>query len=78
MTKNENLYAIFCRPEVAGDVISRENVRTVEGYVMLNVEAASVSRRANQNQPFVYCVDPLEPHFRSQGAKMSKRLHKRK
>ena len=34
--------------EVAG------NVKTIEGYVVLNFEAASVSKfRANQNQAFV-------------------------
>ena len=41
MTQNEHVYAIYCRPDVAGDVISGENVRTTEGYVVLNFEAAS-------------------------------------
>ena len=54
MTENENVYAIFCRPEVAGEVISGGNVKTLMGYVVLNLEAVSFSRfRANQNQPFV-------------------------
>ena len=54
MAQNEHVYAIFCRPEVAGDVISGGNVKTIEGYVVLNFEAASISSfRANQNQPFV-------------------------
>ena len=58
MTKNEHAYAIFCRPEVAGDVIFRQNVKTLEGYAVLNFEGASFgSFRANQNQPFVKCVD---------------------
>ena len=48
--------------ELAGDVISGENVKIVEGYVVLNFEAASVSSfRANQNQPFVKCVDDRRP-----------------
>ena len=43
MTQNEQGYAICCRPEVAGDVISGENVKTIEGYAALNFEAASFS-----------------------------------
>ena len=43
MTKNEHAYAIFCRTEVAVDVISDGNVKTIEGYVVKNFEAASVS-----------------------------------
>ena len=62
MIKNEHVYAIFCRLEVAGDLTSCVNVKTVEGYVMLNFEAASItSYRANQNQPFVLCVDDGKP-----------------
>ena len=54
MTKNEHVYAIFCRPELAGDVISGGNVKTIESYVLLDFEAASASSfTANQNQPFV-------------------------
>ena len=41
MTQNERAYAICCRPEVDGDVISDENVKTVEGYAALNCEVAS-------------------------------------
>ena len=53
-TQNEHVYAIVCRPEVAGDVVSIGNVKTVEGYAVLNFEAASFSGfRENQNQPFV-------------------------
>ena len=40
MTQNEHVYAICCRPEVAGDVISGENVWTIEGYAVLNFEVA--------------------------------------
>ena len=53
MTLNEHVYAIFCQPEVAGDVISGGNVKTTEGYAVLNFEIASInSFRENQNQPF--------------------------
>ena len=54
MTQNEDVFAICCRPEVAGDVVSGESVKTIDGYVVLNFEDASVGNfRANQNQPFV-------------------------
>ena len=54
MTKNEHIYAIFCRLEVAGDVFSGGIVKTIEGYVVLIFYAVSISSfRANQNQPFV-------------------------
>ena len=43
MTKNEHVYAIFCRPEVDGDVISSGNVKTIDGYFVLNFEAASIN-----------------------------------
>ena len=50
MTQNEHVYAICFRPKVAGDVISGGNVSTIDGYVLLNFEAASaISFRANQN-----------------------------
>jgi len=53
MTQNEHVYAIYCRPEVDGDVISGENVKTAECYVVLKFEVASSnSFRENQNQPF--------------------------
>ena len=53
MTQIKHVYAICCRPEVAGDVISSENVKTTEGYVVLKFEAASISSLLeNQNQPF--------------------------
>ena len=51
MTQNEHVYAICCRPEVAGDVISGENAKTVEGYAVLNFEVASLcSFRDIQNK----------------------------
>ena len=44
MAQNEHVYAICCQPEVAGDdVISSENVNTVDGYATLNFEVASFS-----------------------------------
>ena len=43
ITQNEHVYAIWCRPEVAGDVISGANVKTIEGSAVLNVEVASFS-----------------------------------
>ena len=79
MTQNEHVYAIFCRPEAAGDVISSENEKTTEEYVVLNFEAASFSSfRENQSSHLRNAqttVGPLEPHFRDQEAKMSSRLH---
>ena len=43
MTRNEHVYALFWRPEAAGDNISGENVKTIEGYAALNLEVASIS-----------------------------------
>ena len=43
MIQNEYVYAILCRPEVAGDVVSGGNVKTIEGYAVLNFEVASIS-----------------------------------
>ena len=43
MTKIEDVYAICCRLEAAGDVISVESVKTVAGYVVLNFEVGSSS-----------------------------------
>ena len=43
MTQSERIYAICCRPEVAGDVIFAESVKTIESYAVLNFEAASFS-----------------------------------
>ena len=62
MAQNEHVYAIFCRPEVAGDVISDGNVKTIKGYVILNFEAANISSfRENKNKPFVSCEDDGRP-----------------
>ena len=52
-TQNEHVYTICCRSEVAGDVISGENIRTIKCYAVLNFEAASInSFQENQNRPF--------------------------
>ena len=54
MTQNEDVYAIGCRPEVAGEVISGRNVKTIEGHTALNLEIATISSfREIHNQPFV-------------------------
>ena len=71
MTQNEHVYAIFCRLKAAGagDVITSGNVKTIEGYAVLNFKAAiNISFRENKNQPFALCKGPLEPHFLGQGA----------
>ena len=52
MTQNEHV-RVICRPEVAGDVSSGGNVKTVEHYALLYFEAASIgSFRENKNQSF--------------------------
>ena len=52
MIKNEHVYAICCRQEVSGDVISGQSVKIIEGHALFNFDAASLSSfRANQNQP---------------------------
>ena len=43
MSQNLHDYGICCRLEAAGDVISGENLKTVDGYAVLNVEVASFS-----------------------------------
>ena len=53
MTQNEDVYAICSRPEVAGDVISGDNVKNTKGYALLNFKIASIrSFRENHKQPF--------------------------
>ena len=41
MTQNLRVCTIFCRLEVVYDVISGQNVRTIEGYAVVNFEVAS-------------------------------------
>ena len=38
MIQNEHAYAICCRPEEAGDVISGENVKNIESYGFSNLK----------------------------------------
>ena len=37
MTQNEHVYGICCRSEEDDDVISGQNVKTIEGYVVAAV-----------------------------------------
>ena len=80
MAQNKHVWAICCQPEVAGDVISTENVKTTEGYAVLNFEAAGISSSENIKISHLRTdVGPLKSHFfRSQGAAMSNRLHESK
>ena len=51
MTQNEHVYVICCRLGVVGDVISGDNVKTKNGYAVLNFElATSNSFRDNQKK----------------------------
>ena len=43
MTQNEHFHVICCRPEVAGDVISGRNVKTIEGYAVINFVVAGLA-----------------------------------
>ena len=62
MTQNEHVYTICYRIEVAGDIISCANLKTTEGYALLNFEAASSSSfRENQNRAFAECVADGRP-----------------
>ena len=38
MTQNEHVYAICCRPEEVNDVVSSENVKTMQGSAVINFE----------------------------------------
>ena len=40
---NEQVYSIWCRPEVDGDVISSQCEESIEGYVVVNFEVACSS-----------------------------------
>ena len=46
---------IYCRPEVAGDIISGENVKTIKGYAVLNFEAASFSSFRDIQKKIISC-----------------------
>ena len=61
-TQNEDVYAIRCRPEAADDIISGENVKTIQGYAVLNFEISRIrSFGENHNQPFVFRVGDGRP-----------------
>ena len=57
MTQNEHVYAICCRQEVAGDVISGENVKTIEGYAVVNFEVTSFSSFQDIKNHFVTATE---------------------
>ena len=40
MTQTLHVYAICSEPDVAGDVISSENVKTIRGYLLVYFEIA--------------------------------------
>ena len=58
MTQNLHVCAIFCRSEVDYDVISGQQIKTLEGYLVVNFEAASSNsfRDIPKNQ-FVTAAD---------------------
>ena len=51
MALNDHVYAIYCQPEVDDNVISGGNVKIIEGYIVVNFEAAS--SRSFRDFPFV-------------------------
>ena len=78
---HKRAYAIFCRPEVAGDVISSANAKTMKGYAAVSFKAASISsfRKKIKTSHFRNAsttAGQLELNFRDQGAKMYNMLNK--
>ena len=58
MTQNLHIYAICCRLKATGDVISSENVKTIEGYTVLIFEVAIFSGfQYNKNNHFVTAAE---------------------
>ena len=49
MTPNEHVYAIYCQPEVADDVISGEDAETFQKYVYINVSVAILQQFARKS-----------------------------
>ena len=49
MTHNEHIYAIYCRPEVADDVISSQNVETFWDYFAVTLWVGSFSSFREQD-----------------------------
>ena len=56
-TQNEQIYAIYCRPEIAGDVIAGENLNTMERYVALKFDCVSFSCFRDIKNHFVTAAD---------------------
>ena len=57
MAQNVHVYAICCRHELVGDVMSGENVTTIEGYVVLNFEVVSFVRLRYSKNHFVAAAE---------------------
>ena len=55
MTQNLHVCAICCRPEAVYDVVTGRNVKTIQGYILVNFEVAVVSEIFKQNH-FVTAV----------------------
>ena len=53
MTKNLDVCAICCRPEVDCDVISGRNVKSLVGYVVVNFEVASFNSFRDINKQII-------------------------
>ena len=64
-TRNEHVYAICWRSEVAGDVISSENV--IESHALLNFEAAIIGSFLRKSKSAI-CV-MFEPYIQGQREK---------
>ena len=63
-----NTFRICCRPEVAGDVISGGNVKTIKGDAGLNFEADSLSRfRDIPNKCFVTAEADIDDSTKRKG-----------
>ena len=75
MTQKWTRLCDLLQPEVVGDVISGENVKTIKGYAVLNFVAANISNfRENQNQPFALRVDDDRPTWAPFSASRSKNV----
>ena len=53
MTQSEHVYGICCRLEIGGDVISGEDVKTIEAYAVLNFKVASSNSFQDIKKNFV-------------------------
>ena len=57
MTKSEHVYVICCRPEGGDDIISGRNVKSIEGYFLVNFEDASFSSFGDIKSHFMTAAD---------------------